>query len=52
MPKRKNYLTWQEYFIAIAQVCALRSKDPNTQVGAVIVNQNKEIIATGYNGLP
>lgn len=52
MPKRSNFLTWQEYFITIAQVCALRSKDPNTQVGAVIVNQNKEIIATGYNGLP
>jgi len=52
MPKRNNYLTWQEYFITIAQVCALRSKDPNTQVGAVIVNKNKEIIATGYNGLP
>ncbi|CAJ0912874.1 11098_t:CDS:10 [Entrophospora sp. SA101] len=42
----------QKYFITIAQVCALRSKDPNTQVGVVIVNGNKEIIATGYNGLP
>jgi dCMP deaminase len=52
MPKRTNYLSWAEYFIAIAQVCALRSKDPNTQVGTVIVNKNKEIIATGYNGLP
>ncbi|CFW93468.1 Deoxycytidylate deaminase [endosymbiont DhMRE of Dentiscutata heterogama] len=52
MPKRTDYLTWPEYFITIAQVCAMRSKDPNTQVGAVIVNQNKEIIATGYNGLP
>jgi len=52
MPKRTNYLTWQEYFITIAQVCALRSKDPNTQVGVVIINKNKEIIATGYNGLP
>jgi len=52
MPKRNNYLTWTEYFITIAQVCSLRSKDPNTQVGVVIVNKNKEIIATGYNGLP
>jgi dCMP deaminase len=52
MSKRNNYLTWPEYFIAIAQVCAWRSKDPNTQVGVVIVNNNKEIIATGYNGLP
>lgn len=52
MTKRNNYLTWQEYFITIAQVCALRSKDPNTQVGVVIVNSNQEIVATGYNGLP
>lgn len=52
MPKRNNYLTWPEYFITIAQVCALRSKDPNTQVGVVIINNNREIIATGYNGLP
>lgn len=52
MPKSINYLTWTEYFITIAQVCALRSKDPNTRVGTVIVNKNKEIIATGYNGLP
>ena len=44
MPKRNNYLTWPEYFITVAQVCALRSKDPNTQVGAVIVNNNKEIL--------
>lgn len=52
MPKRKDYLNWEEYFISIAQVCALRSKDPNTQVGVVIVNQRKEIVSTGYNGLP
>jgi dCMP deaminase len=52
MPKRKKYLNWEEYFIAIAQVCSLRSKDPNTQVGVVIVNHRKEIVATGYNGLP
>lgn len=52
MPKRKEYLSWQDYFIVIAQVCALRSKDPHTQVGSVIVNKNKEIVATGYNGLP
>lgn len=38
--------------MAVAKVCALRSKDPNTQVGACIVNQDQQIIATGYNGLP
>lgn len=38
--------------MAVARVCALRSKDPNTQVGACIINEDKQIIATGYNGLP
>lgn len=38
--------------MTVARVCALRSKDPNTQVGACIINQDQQIIATGYNGLP
>lgn len=38
--------------MCVAKVCALRSKDPNTQVGACIVNQQQQIISTGYNGLP
>ena len=35
--KRKNYITWDEYFMAIAKLSAMRSKDPSTQVGACIV---------------
>ena len=50
--KRKKYLSWGEFFIGVAQICSLRSKDPNTQVGAVIINQKNEIISTGYNGFP
>lgn len=46
-----NRLSWNEYFIGVAQLAALRSRDINTQVGACIVNNNK-IISTGYNGLP
>lgn len=46
-----NRLSWNEYFIGVAQLAALRSRDTNTQVGACIVNNNK-IISTGYNGLP
>ena len=50
--KRTDYISWEEYFMAIAQLSARRSKDPNTQVGACIVNSNKRIIGIGYNGFP
>ncbi|MCE8159316.1 MAG: dCMP deaminase family protein [Candidatus Moeniiplasma glomeromycotorum] len=53
MPKRTNYLTWTDYFTSIARLVAQRSKDPSTQVGAVIVNpDNNTLISTGYNGFP
>lgn len=50
--KRDNYLSWEEYFMGVASLSAQRSKDPNTQVGACIVNDEKRIISIGYNGLP
>lgn len=50
--KRKEYLTWDEYFMAIAKLSAMRSKDPNTQVGACIVDRNNRILSIGYNGAP
>ena len=50
--KRLNVLSWDEYFMSIAHLSALRSKDPNTQVGACIVNEDKIILGIGYNGLP
>ena len=52
MPKREDYISWDEYFMGIALLSAMRSKDPNTQVGACIVNQNNKIMSVGYNGLP
>ena len=52
MNKRTNYITWDEYFMMIAKISALRSKDPNTQVGACIVNDDKKIVSCGYNGAP
>ncbi|AHI53104.1 deoxycytidylate deaminase [Spiroplasma culicicola] len=52
MQKRKDYIDWDTYFLAMVQLNAMRSKDPNTQVGAVIVNDLKQIVSTGYNGLP
>lgn len=52
MPKRQSYISWDEYFMGIAMLSAMRSKDPNTQVGACIVNQHNIIMSVGYNGLP
>ena len=50
--KRNDYITWDEYFMGIAILAAQRSKDPNTQVGACIVNPEKKILTIGYNGMP
>ena len=50
--KRNDYLSWDEYFMSVALLSALRSKDPNTQVGACIVNEEKRIVGVGYNGFP
>ena len=50
--KRNDYLSWDEYFMGIAKLSAGRSKDPNTQVGACIVSNDKRILSCGYNGAP
>ncbi len=50
--KRSDYLSWDDYFMGVAFLSAQRSKDPNTQVGACIVDANKCIIGIGYNGFP
>ncbi len=50
--QRKDYLTWDEYFMGIAKLSAMRSKDPNTQVGACIVSADNRILSIGYNGSP
>jgi dCMP deaminase len=52
MKKRKDYISWDEYFMGVAVLSSMRSKDPNTQVGACIVNDEKKIVGVGYNGLP
>lgn len=52
MGKSKEYITWDQYFMGVAKLSALRSKDPNTKVGACIVNEKKRIVGIGYNGLP
>ena len=50
--KRKDYISWDEYFMGVAMLSGLRSKDPNTQVGCCIVSQDNKILSMGYNGLP
>ena len=52
MPKRTETLSWDEYFMGLAHLSALRSKDPNTQVGAAIVDENHRVVSVGYNGFP
>ena len=45
-------ISWQEYFMGLAHLSALRSKDPNTQVGACIVDEDNKVVSIGYNGMP
>ena len=50
--KREDYLSWDEYFMAVALLSGLRSKDPSTQVGACVASAANKIIGVGYNGFP
>ena len=50
--KREDVLTWDEYFMGLAHLSAKRSKDPSTQVGAVIVSDEHRVVSIGYNGFP
>jgi len=52
MKKRTDYLSWDDYFMGVALLSAQRSKDPNTQVGACIVDPKNKIVGVGYNGFP
>ena len=49
---RTDYISWDEYFMSIALLSAMRSKDDNTQVGACIVSPENKILSLGYNGMP
>ena len=48
----RKILSWDEYFINVCNLAAQRSKDPNTQVGAVVVSEDNRILGVGYNGFP
>lgn len=50
--KRNDVISWDEFFMRVAVAAQLRSKDPNTQVGACIADTNHRILSVGYNGTP
>lgn len=50
--KREDYISWDDYFMAIALLSAKRSKDPSTQVGSCVINKDNKIVGIGYNGFP
>lgn len=52
LKKREDYISWDEYFMGVADLSGMRSKDPNTQVGACIVSMDNKILSMGYNGFP
>lgn len=49
---RKDNISWDEYFMGIAFLSAMRSKDPSTQVGCCIVDDDHKVVSIGYNGMP
>ncbi|XP_065159958.1 deoxycytidylate deaminase-like isoform X1 [Atheta coriaria] len=50
--KREDYINWDDFFMGVAVLAAQRSKDPETQVGACVVNPEKQIVGVGYNTMP
>ena len=50
--KRTDYISWDEYFMGVSKLAGMRSKDPNTQVGACIVSHDNNILSMDYNGFP
>ncbi len=50
--KRTDYISWDEYFMGVAKLAGMRSKDPNSQVGSCIVSKENKILSMGYNGFP
>ena len=50
--KKEDYLSWDEYFMGVAILSGMRSKDPNSQGGACIVSEDNKILSMGDNGFP
>ena len=45
-------MNWTQYFLGLAEQVKLKSKDQSTQIGAVIVGVDNEVLSTGYNSFP
>ena len=45
-------MEWKDYFLGIAEQVKLKSKDKSTQIGAVIVGEDNEVLSVGYNSFP
>ena len=52
MYQREDYISWVDYFMGVAKLSSLRSKDPGNQIGCCIVDEHNVILSTGYNGFP
>ena len=50
--KRSEVISWDEFFMRVAVSASMRSKDPNTQVGACLASTDHRILSVGYNGTP
>ena len=50
--KPHDIITWDEFFMGLASMSALRSKDPSSQVGACIAGPDYKVVSIGYNGMP
>lgn len=48
----ESKVKWDHRFLDLASMVASWSKEPNTRVGCVIVDENRRIVSTGYNGFP
>lgn len=48
----ENSMTWDEYFLGMAEYASIKSKDPSTKVGVVIVDQYNRVVSLGFNGFP
>lgn len=50
--RKEKFMSWDAYFLSVALLSSLRSKDPKTQNGACVVDTDRKIVGIGYNGLP
>lgn len=48
---KNEIINWDQYFMTLALASGMRSKDPSTQVGACIVDNQNKVVSLGYNGL-